>query len=51
MGLDALRERLEGNVSVLVGHSGVGKSTLLKAVAASPRSWPTFIRSQLKGRH
>src|SRR5690606_15296515 len=26
-GLDALRERLRGRTSVLVGHSGVGKST------------------------
>lgn len=32
VGLDALRERLEGKVSVLVGHSGVGKSTLLNAL-------------------
>ena len=32
VGLDALRERLSGRVSVLVGHSGVGKSTLLNAL-------------------
>jgi ribosome biogenesis GTPase len=31
-GLDALRRRLEGRVSVLVGHSGVGKSTLVNAL-------------------
>ncbi|MEE1617059.1 ribosome small subunit-dependent GTPase A [Brachybacterium sp. J153] len=31
-GLDALRERLAGRVSVLIGHSGVGKSTLLNAL-------------------
>jgi ribosome biogenesis GTPase / thiamine phosphate phosphatase len=32
VGLEALRERLTGRVSVLIGHSGVGKSTLLNAL-------------------
>ncbi|MGO2559516.1 ribosome small subunit-dependent GTPase A [Brachybacterium sp.] len=32
VGLDELRERLSGRVSVLIGHSGVGKSTLLNAL-------------------
>lgn len=31
-GLGALRERLAGHTSVLVGHSGVGKSTLVNAL-------------------
>lgn len=31
-GLAALRQRLAGRVSVLVGHSGVGKSTLVNAL-------------------
>ena len=31
-GLDALRAALAGKVSVLVGHSGVGKSTLVNAL-------------------
>ncbi|CAN7356076.1 ribosome small subunit-dependent GTPase A [Knoellia sp. LjRoot47] len=31
-GLDALRDALRGRVSVLVGHSGVGKSTLVNAL-------------------
>ncbi len=31
-GLEAVRERLAGRVSVLVGHSGVGKSTLVNAL-------------------
>ena len=31
-GLEHLRERLRGRVSVLVGHSGVGKSTLVNAL-------------------
>nr|WP_269329616.1 ribosome small subunit-dependent GTPase A [Kineosporia babensis] len=32
VGLDAVRERLAGRVTVLVGHSGVGKSTLFNAL-------------------
>jgi ribosome biogenesis GTPase len=32
VGLEALREKLAGRVSVLVGHSGVGKSTLVNAL-------------------
>lgn len=31
-GLDPLRQRLSGRISVLVGHSGVGKSTLVNAL-------------------
>ncbi len=31
-GLEAVRERLAGHVSVLIGHSGVGKSTLVNAL-------------------
>ncbi|RUP87437.1 MULTISPECIES: ribosome small subunit-dependent GTPase A [unclassified Dermabacter] len=31
-GIEALRERLSGHLSVLVGHSGVGKSTLINAL-------------------
>lgn len=31
-GLDAVRAQLEGRTSVLVGHSGVGKSTLVNAL-------------------
>lgn len=32
VGLDTVRERLAGQVTVLVGHSGVGKSTLVNAL-------------------
>ncbi|MGP5035424.1 ribosome small subunit-dependent GTPase A [Brachybacterium alimentarium] len=32
VGLQELQERLSGRVSVLIGHSGVGKSTLLNAL-------------------
>ncbi len=38
-GLEELRERLSGRVSVLVGHSGVGKSTLVNALV------PTAMRA------
>jgi ribosome biogenesis GTPase len=31
-GIEALRDRLRGRVSVLLGHSGVGKSTLVNAL-------------------
>ena len=49
--LDALRQQLTGKVSVLVGHSGVGKSTLVNAlVPGSDRS--TGVVSAIgKGRH
>ncbi|MGP9680895.1 ribosome small subunit-dependent GTPase A [Brachybacterium sp. AOP3-A1-3] len=32
IGLEQVRERLDGRVSVLIGHSGVGKSTLINAL-------------------
>lgn len=32
LGLEEVRERLTGRISVLVGHSGVGKSTLVNAL-------------------
>ncbi len=39
VGVEDLRERLAGRVSVLVGHSGVGKSTLVNAlVPGAPAS-------------
>ena len=36
-GLEELRERLAGRVSVLVGHSGVGKSTLVNRLVPDAR--------------
>lgn len=35
VGVESLRDRLTGRVSVLVGHSGVGKSTLVNSLVPS----------------
>lgn len=37
-GLDAVRARLDGRLSVFCGNSGVGKSTLLSALPARARA-------------
>lgn len=51
-GLDELRERLEGRVSVLVGHSGVGKSTLVnRLVPAARRATGDVNDATGRGRH
>ena len=50
--LTALRERLEGRVSVLLGHSGVGKSTLMNAlVPGSDRAIGHVNAVTGRGRH
>jgi ribosome biogenesis GTPase len=47
-----LRERLEGRVSVLLGHSGVGKSTLVNAlVPGSDRAIGHVNAVTGRGRH
>ena len=51
-GVDSLRERLAGRVSVLVGHSGVGKSTLVNAlVPGALRATGVVNDTTGRGRH
>ncbi|GAA1643964.1 ribosome small subunit-dependent GTPase A [Georgenia ruanii] len=51
-GLDAVRDRLAGRVSVLIGHSGVGKSTLVNAlVPAAGRATGDVNAVTGRGRH
>jgi ribosome biogenesis GTPase len=38
VGIDEVRDLLAGNLAVLAGHSGVGKSSLLNALADEPRA-------------
>ncbi len=48
---DALRAELAGRVSVLVGHSGVGKSTLVNALVPSAARAVGVVSAIGKGRH
>ena len=50
-GLDALLDRLRGQTSVLVGHSGVGKSTLINALVPSADRATGLVSAIGKGRH
>ena len=50
--LDEVRERLRGRVSVLVGHSGVGKSTLVNALVPGATARSAHVNAVTgRGRH
>jgi ribosome biogenesis GTPase len=49
--LDALTDRLRGQMSVLVGHSGVGKSTLINTIVPSAYRATAGVSAIGKGRH
>ncbi len=49
--LDVLLDRLRGQMSVLVGHSGVGKSTLINAIVPSALRATGRVSAIGKGRH
>ena len=49
--LDELRNRLDGQVSVFVGHSGVGKSTLINGLVPSADRAIGSVSAIGKGRH
>jgi ribosome biogenesis GTPase len=49
--LDDVRDRLRDQMSVLVGHSGVGKSTLINALVPSAARATGVVSAVGKGRH
>jgi ribosome biogenesis GTPase len=49
--LTEIRERLAGQMSVLVGHSGVGKSTLINALIPEAHRRTAVVSAIGKGRH
>ena len=50
-GIEAVRERLARTVSVMIGHSGVGKSTLVNALVPDAKRATGSVTGVGKGRH
>ncbi|MEP6560627.1 MAG: ribosome small subunit-dependent GTPase A [Nakamurella sp.] len=50
-GIDAVRQRLDRSVSVMIGHSGVGKSTLVNALVPDAKRATGSVTGVGKGRH
>ena len=50
-GIDAVRERLDRSISVMIGHSGVGKSTLVNALVPDAQRATGSVTGVGKGRH
>jgi ribosome biogenesis GTPase len=51
IGVEEVREKLAGRVSVLVGHSGVGKSTLVNRLVPDADRTTAAVSGVGKGRH
>ena len=51
VGIDAVRDRLKTSVSVMIGHSGVGKSTLVNALVPDAGRAIGTVTGVGKGRH
>jgi ribosome biogenesis GTPase len=50
-GIDAVRDRLDRSVAVMIGHSGVGKSTLVNALVPDAGRATGSVTGVGKGRH
>jgi ribosome biogenesis GTPase len=50
-GIEALRDRLLGSVTLLVGQSGVGKSSLVNALAPAAAAQTAALTRDAEGRH
>jgi ribosome biogenesis GTPase len=50
-GIEAVQERLDRSVSVMIGHSGVGKSTLVNALVPDAKRATGSVTGVGKGRH
>ncbi len=51
IGVEEVQQRLDGSVSVMIGHSGVGKSTLVNALVPDAQRATGTVTGVGKGRH